>query len=284
MSIGSAAPGRGFDPALRKEFVRQLSGACAALSVDIFWNEDAWIAELCKGSRRTQVVGYAFELNSSAVARLSIDKAATSERLAAHAVPVIPHRAITVDQGSARAGSELFVSASGYPVVIKPIDGYDGHGVVLVRTESEFIEYLQFLAVEQTTIVVAPYVDAATEYRVIVLDGQILLVYRKLLNGVGESAAEWRFNAEFGSIAEVVDAGITQWSVLTDIARRTASVMGLRVGAVDILESVTGELSVVEVNEDFSTNYFGRQSRQYSDLMVDVFTRIVAASLNLPDI
>ncbi|MEU1994016.1 hypothetical protein ABZ511_06145 [Nocardia gamkensis] len=270
---------RGNDRMLRDEFVGQLEEVCRRLAVDVVWSADRWVAQLITPGRRAFVVGYDFDLNGSAAAQLSIDKAATSETLQSYGVPTVDHILLTTDDGTQLDFRHHLPVGVKFPLVVKPNRGFNGHDVTLTTCRDEFRAAYESLQKKHADVAVSPYIAAAGEYRVIVLDDDVLLTYRKVLTDQGEGEPEWRFNAEFGSTAELVSPDAAAYPALSDLAHRAMRTLGLRLAAVDIMESIEGELSVMEINADFSMNYFSRQSPENRTVVIDLLTTVVASRL-----
>jgi hypothetical protein len=73
----------------------------------------------------------------------------------------------------------------------------------------------------------------------------------------GETAAlEWRHNLAYGAQPEVITPDRPVYASLTDIALRATQVMSLGFCTVDILQSQSGELKVLEVNSGVSVEKF----------------------------
>ena len=273
---GNGGFSRPYDRDARAPFVTQIDHACRDLGVGLRWLSDSWIAVLEKGTRRGHIVGYTFGLNDSAAVELAVDKSATAAILSAYRIPVVDHKIFTFgDLTSTDAAAQI---AAGYPlpVVVKPARESDGLDVQRAETIDHLCSVVRDLRTRHAAIAVSPLIVEPDEYRVVILDGRVLLAFRKVVQATRQGAPpEWRHNAVFGSQAQLLPDTAPILPSLTTLARRTLSVLGLRVGAVDIFDRA-GDLRVLEVNDAFSLNGFSLQSDEHFALAENVFGAIIA--------
>jgi len=125
-------------------------------------------------------------------------------------------------------------------VVIKPIFGSMGHGLVRVSDPEVALRVVR--ALEQTRAVF--YVQRAIAHdgrdlRVFVVGGRVLgAIERTSLDG------DWRTNVSRGGAARAFDVP-PAWA---DLAIRAAAVVGADYAGVDLLPSSSGDIHVLEVN------------------------------------
>ncbi|MCC7273635.1 MAG: hypothetical protein IT561_13270 [Alphaproteobacteria bacterium] len=107
-------------------------------------------------------------------ALVSRDKVLAKRFLRGLGLPVAPHRVVASPEEAAAAGDAL-----GFPIVVKPVDGSLARGVSLdVRDGAEAIEAYARAAPHGSAVMVEPYLDVP-DYRAIVVDGEIVVVYRR---------------------------------------------------------------------------------------------------------
>lgn len=270
---GNGGFSRPHDHDAREPFVAQIDHACRDLGVSVRWLSDSWVAVLEKGTRRGHIVGYTFGLNDSAAVELAVDKTATAEILAAYRVPVVDHKIFTFGDLTSTDAAAQIAAECPLPVVVKPARESDGLDVRRAETVDHLCSVLRDLRTRHAAIAVSPLIAQPDEYRVVILDGRVLLAFRKVLQA---TTPEWRHNAVFGSYAKLVSDTAPILPRLSSLARRTLSVLGLRAGAVDIFDRA-GDLRVLEVNDAFSLNGFSLQSEEHFDLAEKVFGAIIAA-------
>ncbi|MDQ4103619.1 MAG: hypothetical protein M3186_07875, partial [Actinomycetota bacterium] len=144
-----------------------------------------------------------------------------------------------------------------------------GIDVLRAHDETELHEAMQVLARRYRVIAVSPYVEITREYRAVVLDQEVRILYEKRKQG------GWRHNLHAGAISRLVEHAdiVTAVSVL---AKRAMHAMNLRFAAVDVVE-VGGRLSVLEVNNTVTLERFSAQDQVHADLAQEVYRDAVAA-------
>ncbi|WP_424188179.1 ATP-grasp domain-containing protein [Actinokineospora sp. G85] len=260
-----------FGAGLRPTFVRQLSAAAAELGLAVEWLSDHWIARVRRDGVTKTVIGYAFPLNLASASQLASDKAGASTVLAAAGVPVFGHELFRF-QGVERERWSEVVGGMGLPLVLKPHMESGGIDVVRVASVDELDEALEFLAGKYRAIAVSPYREIEDEYRVVVLDGEVLLTYRK----VRAEGGDWRHNLRLGAAPGVVAEGGFR-DGLAALAQRATEVLGLRFCTVDIA-TVGGVAEVLEVNSSVTLERFAQSSPENEGLAHGVYRSALSAA------
>lgn len=201
-----------------------------------------WISVLTREADGVQVIVYGcvFPLNGQSCASLASDKAATSEILALEGVPHIPHTIVygpsfrfTMDpnrQGTMTSMLEALEEWAPEGLVLKPKSGTSGTDVRRARSQLELEAGWLALLREDKDFVFGPFVPLEHEWRVVILDGELQLCFRK-----SRQSGEWRHNIACGSTAEPeTDADLIA-RVLEPLAQRAMRALGLRFSSVDIV-------------------------------------------------
>ena len=206
-------------------------------------------------------------VSPDAIARAA-DKLATTERLAAHGLPVVPTIAIRerfhIPHALAALGGESWV--------IKRRKGTGGDGVALVHDRRSAKSVLEALIRRGKTVLVQPYVamERPRDLRVLVLGGE-------------PTAAAWRHAAQDEFRANVHRGGRAAPAELgpeaRDLARRAAAAMDLPFCGVDLIETPQG-LTLLEVNG--SPGLEGIEAATGLDLATPYVERWVQAALASP--
>jgi glutathione synthase/RimK-type ligase-like ATP-grasp enzyme len=254
---------------IRPHFTVQMERAAAACDVRLRWLSDGWVAQLTKGGHVTHVIGYTFPLNDAAAAQIANDKAATYVVLDQHHISVIVHRVLRLTAVPSEQLMAGVLDLVPLPVVTKPLTESAGIDVLRARDEKELHEAMRLLARRYRVIAVAPYVEITHEYRVVVLDDEVCILYEKCRQG------DWRHNLHAGAVSKLVEDPdvVTDLSVL---AQQVMHAMSLRFATVDIIE-VDGRLAVLEVNNTVTLERFSAQNRAHADLAQKVYQDAVAA-------
>lgn len=175
-------------------------------------------------------------LNGAEAISASRDKLRALQVLARHGLPVPPTVFVRDRKGIAPALERL----GGAPVVVKLLEGTQGVGVMLAETvemAQAIVETLQFA---KQNVMVQRFVreSRGRDVRVIVVGGKVVAAMRRMSRG-----REFRSNLHRGGTAEPVALP----PAYAEVAVRAASVLGLAVAGVDMLEGEGGPV-VLEVN------------------------------------
>lgn len=172
-------------------------------------------------------------VNSPDALEIAIDKYRTLARVASLGFPVPETEVVQ----SRREGLAAF-DALGGDVVVKPLFGGEGRGVMRVRDRD--LAWTVFSALERIDSVI--YVQAfvkpgGIDNRLLVIGDKIFGIRRLAGNG-------WKTNVSQGGSSEAFIPEAWQ----TELARAVAADLNLKIGAVDLLERENGASVVVEVN------------------------------------
>jgi len=243
----------------------------AGLSFRAF--SDEWVLRLAHGDVTRWVVGYKFDLNGSAASEVAQDKVATYAALDAASLAAIPHYLVRSLPHELIHVRELHLELDGVPVIAKPLQGTAGRDVSLFHTVSEALAMIR--ASGEPAWALSPHYDLQTEYRLIVLDDEVLLAYEK--TEATERDGLKLFNLSLGAVpVDIENDGLL--AQLTDIARQVMRTLALRLAAVDIVRLSDGALKILEVNDGISMEHYARHSTVNKQRTVEVYEAIVAAT------
>lgn len=210
---------------------------------------DDWVLLLEKDGKQKFIVGYGFDLTTKAAGQIADDKYATFAVLKEAGLPTIAHE-LLYEAGNTQAYVqgrntteyvEKLLEKWGHDIVIKPNNGKMGENVFRVRTIQEVPKVLEKVFHQCYSASVCPFCEIQHEYRIVLLDGEEQLSYRKTR---GE---DWRFNLKHGARADrIIDEQLHE--TLRVLAQKVAWALGLRFCSVDIIQTSDGELLVLEVN------------------------------------
>jgi RimK family alpha-L-glutamate ligase len=173
-------------------------------------------------------------LNPARSLETCIDKYLASARLEDAGLPVPP----TMVCQSADAALEAFFQLGG-DVVVKPLFGSEGRG--MVRVADEDLAWRTFRALErmQSVLYLQKFIDhAGWDLRAFVLGGRVLTAMRRHARG------GWRTNVAQGGKAIAVNLTRAE----EDLALAAAQAVGVWAGGVDLLPRPEGGYFVLEVN------------------------------------
>jgi ribosomal protein S6--L-glutamate ligase len=173
-------------------------------------------------------------LNPPLALEVCVDKYLASARLDAAALPVPP----TVVCQDSETAIEAFHRLGG-DVVVKPLFGSEGRG--MIRVSDEEIAWRTFRTLErlQTVLYVQQFIDhPGWDLRAFVMDGKVLTAMRRHARG------DWRTNVAQGGRAE----SATLSGEEERLALAAARAVGTMVAGIDLLPRLGGGYYVLEVN------------------------------------
>ena len=178
----------------------------------------------------------------------SRNKAGTLARLADAGLPVPETRLVSnpVDDEAVLAAADEV----GYPLVVKPNSTTRGVGVAKVSDPdslSGVTDYLDLVhdyrATGDKSYLLQEFLPAATDYRVMLLDGSYAGAVERRLAESALAEGKWKHNVHRGALAEGVDLP----EAARRLAERAAGTLDIPLLGVDLLES-DGRLVVSETN------------------------------------
>ena len=173
-------------------------------------------------------------INSPRAIERAVDKFYTSALLQEAGLPTV--ETVVCE----RAADAMAAVREFGDVVIKPIFGSMGHGIVRVSDPDVAFRVVKTLETTRTVFYVQRAVDhGGRDYRLFVIGGRVLAaIERRAAEG------DWRSNVARGATAVAFDAP-PEWQ---QMAVRAAAAIGADYAGVDLLPSPDGRVHVLEVN------------------------------------
>ncbi len=202
-------------------------------------------------------------LNSSRAIEVCIDKFLALARLQAAGLPVPP----TVACQTADDADEAFESL-GSDVVVKPVFGSEGRGLLRVNDPGLARRVFQALERSERTIYVQKFIrHHGWDLRLLVIGEELFAMKRSRQD-------DWRLNASRG-------AGVSPFEpdeTARDLARRTANVLATRLAGIDLIYDEDGRPLLLEVNACPGWRYLAEI------LQVDIAKRVLNMLLGMRSI
>jgi RimK family alpha-L-glutamate ligase len=177
-------------------------------------------------------------VNSARAIERSVDKFYTTALLQEAGLPV--PETVVCDRADAAMEAIRRMLASGGEVIVKPIFGSMGHGLVRIADAELAWRVVRPLEQMRSVFYVQRAIDSSgRDVRVFVVGGRVV--------GAIERTAppgDWRTNVARGGIARAIEPS-SDW---VDHALSATRASGADYAGVDLLESRTGEVFVLEVN------------------------------------
>ena len=239
-----------------------------------------------------------FSLNSAPTARIIDSKWVCSALLELNKIPAVTHKQLSKPNSQAYQKQtttneticeDLLQQYGG--VVIKPNDSYEGKGVYACFSKKEVETALLERFNHYSTLVVSPFIDICSEYRVFYLAGKCMLAYKKILptiqgDGVSTvaqlvsamglekndilnthnldqvlpfgttSVIGWKFNLSRGSSPQIISDKKLE-KRLFSLAQQAAETVNGEFVTVDIIEENESHLfKIMEINSGVAMDQF----------------------------
>lgn len=266
-----------------------------------------YIIEISKNKKSVFLYGNCLPLNNNSSQKISADKAALYTVLSSKNIPCVEHKIIkhpSFDMGFAFNKLEDILLKNPSGIVVKDNKGSCGRNVFLVKNKKDLKLSINKIFSKNQDIAVSPFIENATEYRLIMLDNKLCVAYKKekpFVVGDGKSTVKkliknnygnfnfelpkaelnkkpklnekfvvgWKNNLAFNSSPETVLDSILK-AKLTNLAKKVTKALNLRFCSVDIFEQ-NGTLKVLEINSIVSMEYFSKNSNENYTLTKKIF-------------
>ena len=282
---------------------------CKELNIKYTILSNDWIIKLVKFNKTKYIIGNKFNLNKYTSGQAMCDKSAFYDILINLNIPTCIHNIIYNDLDKQKLIT--YFEKNNKIIVIKPNTGASGTDVYKITDKEELLIKAKKLLKKYQSISICPYYNIKYEYRVVVLDNKIKLIYRKenpkvvgdgktkikdllikfnkyyfkdktlsnkILKPGEEYVYDWRFNLTRGSIASIdIDDNLKEQ--LSKIAIKVASKLEIRFASIDIIELYDNKLLVLEANNcvtlskclNFIPNGYNIAKEIYKEALIKMF-------------
>lgn len=279
-----------------------------------------WIRELKKDNKIHHIIRYQFDLNSANAYHIANDKYATYTVLKENNIPMIEHvmlfspntRSAYYDENYIQKVKQMLIETDN-KLIIKANDSCQGRDVYCVNNEKSAKKVIEKMFKEnKDSISLCPYVDIDFEYRVVVLDGEVLYLYKKrkpFVVGNGKNTIRelidekyskdieftfvktlnfdyipfeneeiiisWKHNLSGGAEPVVVDENEENIDKIKNIAINAAKAIGIKFATVDIACTTQKELTVVEINGSVCMNKFAELIPDGYNIAKNIYSKAI---------
>lgn len=279
--------------------------------VDISYD---WITILKKGNIEKKLINNNFYLNSRVSVELAKDKYSTYEVLKYYGIPMIEHKPLfnpEIMPNVEGINRDFEVLKNAEKQVIKASDSSQGKDVFVSQNEKEKIQIVKNLFQKEFgVVVVCPYVEIEFEYRAIVLDGEVIFLYKKqkpFVVGNGEWNVKrliehdlkyltepmtdldlesipkkgekvtvgWKHNLSNGAIPLIVNQEDLYVEEVKKIALETGKAMEIKFASVDICVTKEKKICVMEVNSNVCISKFCELMPNGYEIGKNIYARVI---------
>lgn len=237
-----------------------------------------------------------YDINSAGATYVARDKSLTKFFLGRRGYPVLPgHTLFSRDD----------VPELAYPVMVKANAEAGGAGIERVDASEELGTALDRAFAFGSIVLIEPYIANMRDYRLLVLDGELLLAYERIpLTIVGDGRStirelvgsrervnlrgrEWSDVLNEGESLRLLDvanlsqggtaAEMTPSAELRQLAISAARDMNLRFCGVDILTDDGDTRWILELNASATIHHFGTLCKLSEERLAAIFERVLLA-------
>lgn len=288
-----------------KEFNEIIEEICEEENITLNNYQGKWLKELIKDNKTRYIVGYKFSLNNQGIGLVVDDKGLFHDTIQSK-LPIIEHHVLFHNYD--REEVLDYYHKNNNLLIIKGNIGTCGKEVYKVDNEIKLFEVIDYLFESQYSISLCPYYNIEKEYRVIVLNNEIKLVYGKenpIIIGDGiktirellldfnpvyynkhhvdnedlvpelnqRIVIEYRFNLSNGSrVNKNIDIELK--NKLINLAKDVIKYTNLSFGSIDIIKTYDNELLLMEANSGVMMNNYLKQTKD-RDLVKSIYKEAI---------
>jgi len=301
----------------QRPFVKIVKEICAESEITFESFSYDWIFQLSKNGKTAHIFGYQFGNNTATSQLICGDKCATSDILLFNGIPTVEHHFFMSPTNMDYVGvsgnweriSKLLQTFG--KVVCKTNEGTGGNDVYLVTNQFELERAAYKIFSRTRAMAVSPFYEIEAEFRVLVLDENVKLVYAKnipFVEGNGASTLRallvayaqahmdvslnleeentldilesgqryylnWKHNLGQGAHPEIVQDKLLV-AQLSELALKAAKAVGVTFASVDIIK-VKDQWMVLEINSGIMMDHFSQISDVYYQIAKSIYREAI---------
>ena len=267
-----------------------------------------WIIILQKEEKIRYIVGYKFPLNNQSTAKICDDKYALFEVMKQFDIPIVEHFIVFKNYDKDKIID--YCRRYNFNMVIKNNTGTCGNDMYHIVEQKNLFDRLDKLLNKNYSVSLQPYYDIKTEYRIIILNDQIKLVYgkkRPVVIGDGKRTIyellcdfnknyfenisnkenlkrvlkvneqyeyNWQFNLSKGAMPFFVEDKIKEQN-LCNMAKTISNILGISFASIDIVELNDNSLLLLEVNSGVMMDNFSKNLENGNLIAKSIYSDVI---------
>lgn len=304
-----------------RQMVKIIKEICQENNISIQGFSHDWILQLCANNRTMFIYGYKFPNNNASVEQLCSDKSALSDILSIHGIPHIPHhffmspnnRQFLAPDGDWGVMQSLLRKYK--KVVCKPNAGTGGHDIYKVSSNKDLEYSVHMIFSKSRSMSLSPYRDIRAEYRVIIVNSSVGVIYeKKRPSVVGDGSASikqlierddslygvkiddeidlsyipakdekvevaWKHNLGQGAHPVLVTDFIKK-GILTELALSCVVALEIEFMSIDIVEDEYG-FEIMEINSGVMMENLSKSNSQNYAISKNIYQKAIFAYLGM---
>ena len=271
-----------------------------------------WITILQKEDKIKYIVGYKFPLNNQAAGKICDDKYALYEVMNNFNIPIVEHYLVFKNYNKDKILE--YCKKYNFNVVIKNNLGTCGNDMCHITDIKDLFDKLDELLNKNHSISITPYYDIKTEYRTIILNDNVELLYgkkRPIVIGNGKNTTyellcdfnkkyfsnikdnnldkilasnevyeyNWQFNLSKGAIPFLVEDKIKEEKI-KKMAKKISCFLGTSFASIDIIELIDGSFLLLEVNSGVMMDNFCETLENGKSIAKKIYTKVIEEIFN----
>ena len=258
----------------QKEFILEV---CQENDIEVQGFSSDYVLRLTKNGISRNIFGAFWDINSAASDRIACDKTATFELLNTSGVPAIEHvlfnnpltRLVWAKPEGAWASALRIFHAFNDLVVLKPNQGTRGADVYFCDSIPKMEAAAHAIFATHSAAAISPYVKIQTEYRIFYLNEKCPFVYGKVAHET------WQHNLAMGAKAiEFIIKSKEDKQLLADLkdlAHKAAKCIGINFATIDIAQTESGGLYIMEINSGVQARLLLGQHPHLRDVIKRIY-------------
>lgn len=299
----------------KRQIAKIIEEVCEEYDIKLQTFSYDWVSKLEYQGQTMFIYGYKFPHNNAAVENICNDKAALSAILDSYGIPNIPHhffispnnKTYIPETGSWKEMSELLDKYG--EIVCKANAGTGGRNMFRVDNQRDLELAIHEIFMKSKTLSIAPYKNIGAEYRVIVSDSKVGVIYEKkrpfvIGNGIDTveilierdislREVELDRNLDLNYIPELNEKVEVSWKhnlrqgskpfVLTDenlkyrlssLALTCAKLLDIDFVSIDIVNDEDG-LEILEINSGVMLERFAKSSAENYAIAKEIYKKAI---------
>lgn len=305
-----------------RNFVKIIKEICIEEAIEMRSFSYDWIFKLHKNGVFNYIIGYQFGLNNSSVHSICCDKSAASEIMTSFDIPNVEHYFFMSPIAQKYVGQHgswngmLDLLNKHEKLVCKANQGTGGNQVYCVTNQYELEKAVFNIFKKSRSLAISPYYEIENEYRIIVLNGEIKLIYTKQRpNVVGDGVSNigtliyqliengnqfsfedideetiktvlekdeiyylnWKHNLGQGAHA-VIETSSDIANNIKDIVAKIVNCMNIKFASIDIIKTNSG-YKVLEINSGVMMEHFSQQDNNTYNIAKQIYKEAIISML-----